>query len=964
MTVTPNGSLEVTSMSDDRPDRPEALEFQGDGVADELVDRDHWLVWQYEWQSDRDEWAKIPKDGAGGGYRIDATDPENGVAFDVALETYESGDCDGLGIITDPETFLVGFDFDDCRDPEQPHGSVPDVVTDAIADLDTYIEVSPSGTGYRGFAFGVKPEGRNRADLPCDPVLEDVPHLEVYDGTGGRYLTVTGQHLGGTPEDVETRRQEIEDIYNDLIGEDDEGDEDVDDAPSSVPTDPVDLEDAELLEKAKDAENGDDFRRLWNGDTSMHSGDHSRADLALCGSLAFWTGGDRQRIDSLFRDSGLMRDKWDEDRGTQTYGERTISKALEGRTEFYDPDSASRTAAATDGGAGATTAGPDVGPDGTGEVLTQSMLRSYAGLTGDDDKIADLNDREKAAYVWMLVKESDEVHVRVNRENDEIWAFDPGTGTWNPDGERALRHAAKKAVGSVNYGGNVLEELKAQVRADELAEVWGDEFGLEPGKVAVKNGLLDLEKAAGDEGALRDLEPGDYALTRLSVEYDPDVDGAEWQSFIDDVVEDDMTDAVQEYIGYCLHREATFDRSLLLVGGGANGKSTFLNVMEELLGDENTTNVSPYDFGDKPSMAELHGALANISADLAGGSLQGKNLGNFKKLTGGDTVTAKRLYKDPFKFTYDGGMLFAANEVPDVPVSDDDAAFWRRWIIVHFDNYFPEGSDKRDPTLEGRLQEPENLSAVLNWAIEGWARLMDESEFTGVPATPDETRRKWQKWGDSVDEFLSDVAVRDPDAENISTGGAFEVYRAWCRGNDRDAVGRQTFTSRAKGSDADLGYTTSIRTKRSATPVRGYAAFGTCDEFADPIDVLEGDGDTDDRDGGDGDGHNAGLESFDGADGDGEDEDSSEQADDVQDDVDEGGGDPDDDTNSLEGEPLGPHIVQYVRENQSGRDGVPREEVVDHLLERGAAEKTIEHWIGKCLERGDIGEPATETYTV
>ena len=941
-------------MSDDRP---EPLEFQPDGVADELVERDQWLVWQYDWLVEREEWSKVPKNGSGGDYRIDATDPENGVAFDVAVETYESGDYDGLGFITDADGLLVGFDWDDCRDPDQPHGSVPDAVHDAIDELETYTELSPSGTGYRQFAFGTRPDGGTRADLPCDPVLDDVPHVEIYDGTGGRYLTVTGQHVEGTPEDVAKRPQETNAIHRRFIADDESDDVERDDQGGEA-TEPTDLDDQQLVEKAKNASNGDKFARLWNGNTSGYES-HSEADAALCSLLAFWTGEDAGQMDRLFRDSGLMRSKWDEDRGSQTYGERTIQSAIGNNSDVYEPGS---------GGSSPEPPTPqiDQATDG-GErdfLLRPREFKAEAGLD-EDDSIGDLNDRQKAAYIWSLVSRCDSVHVRVNRENDELWAFDPDTGTWNPDGERALRHAARRTIGRVNYGGNVLEELKNQVRADPAAEVWGDQFGLEAGTVAVKNGLLDLSKAAADEpDAVRDLKPRDYAMTRLPVEYDPDASG-EWGSFVTDVVEDGMIDAVQEYIGYCLHRDSTFDRSLLLVGGGANGKSTFLNVVEELLGDDNTTNVSPYDFGDKPSMAQLHGALANISADLAGGSLQGKNLGNFKKLTGGDTVTAKRLYKDPFKFTYDGGMLFAANEVPDVPVSDDDAAFWRRWIIVHFDNYFPEGSDKRDPQLEGRLKEPENLSALLNWAIDGWARLMDQGEFTGVPGTPDETRRKWQKWGDSVDEFLSDVATRNAKSENISTNEAHQVYLAWCDENDREAVGQYQFTMSARRDDPSLGYTERLRTDRSAVPVRGYACFDTTDEFADPIDVI-GDDQNDDSDDEDSDGdgtRNTGLDSFEDADRDDESDDVERDDQDDDHDRDERQ-DADDQADEQLGddEPLGPVLVQYVRENQDGREGVPHDELVEHVVERGVSQEYAEGWIDKCLRRGDLAEPAADVY--
>jgi putative DNA primase/helicase len=90
--------------------------------------------------------------------------------------------------------------------------------------------------------------------------------------------------------------------------------------------------DEELIERAKLAKNGDRFARLWAGDTSVFSGDQSRADLALCRILSFWCKGDFERVDRLFRQSGLMRDKWDRQCGAVRYGERTIAMlAIQGR---------------------------------------------------------------------------------------------------------------------------------------------------------------------------------------------------------------------------------------------------------------------------------------------------------------------------------------------------------------------------------------------------------------------------------------------------------------------------------------------------------------------------------------------------------------------------------------------------------------------------------------------------------
>src|ERR1700722_21015679 len=82
--------------------------------------------------------------------------------------------------------------------------------------------------------------------------------------------------------------------------------------------------DDELVEFAANARNGERFKRLWSGDISDYENDHSRADLALCRMLAFWCGPDPERIDQLFRRSGLMREKWNRATGDTSYGALTI----------------------------------------------------------------------------------------------------------------------------------------------------------------------------------------------------------------------------------------------------------------------------------------------------------------------------------------------------------------------------------------------------------------------------------------------------------------------------------------------------------------------------------------------------------------------------------------------------------------------------------------------------------------
>jgi putative DNA primase/helicase len=352
----------------------------------------------------------------------------------------------------------------------------------------------------------------------------------------------------------------------------------------------------------------------------------------------------------------------------------------------------------------------------------------------------------------------------------------------NPDGERALRHAARQALTSINYGQNVLTELKAQVRGDPEAEADADAFGVTTGEIAVANGLLDLDAAADGAGAdaLRPLRPDDYALARLPVEYDPETESSWWEAFVEEVAEDsEAADALQEDVGYCLHVGAMpIHRALLLVGSGANGKSTFLAVVQALLGEENTSSLELQTLAnERDAVDDFYGSLANIDDDLSARKL-GRGIGIFKKLTAGDRVRARHLYESGFEYQATGKHLYAANEVPDISddVDEADEAFWRRWLLIEFPNYYPP--NQRDPTLRDELTDDEALRGVLNWAIEGRARLLEQDRFTGEELLPQDKRHRWQAWGDSVNKFISECVKTDADAGRITTGEAHQRYVA------------------------------------------------------------------------------------------------------------------------------------------------------------------------------------------
>ena len=309
-------------------------------IPETLRERDQWVCWHEEERDGKP--TKIPVTPGAGGF-ASSTESETWASFETALEYTETEHADGVGFVFTDDDPIVGVDLDDCRDPET--GDVDDAALDIIERLDSYTEVSPSGTGYHVLIRGELPEGRNRRGS-----------VELYDTA--RFFTVTGDHVERTPTRVARRqdaltaihREYVQDAERDTASESEQrGDADAR-SPTTGAAD-VDLDDEDLLEKARNASNGKKFERLWNGNTVSYDS-QSEADMALCCLLAFWTGGNRTQMEHLFRQSGLLREKWDEVHYADgsTYGEKTIERAIATTSEFYDPDAADDTADDTPSG--------------------------------------------------------------------------------------------------------------------------------------------------------------------------------------------------------------------------------------------------------------------------------------------------------------------------------------------------------------------------------------------------------------------------------------------------------------------------------------------------------------------------------------------------------------------------------------------------------------------------------------
>jgi len=308
------------NVPDNTTAKPVPLAVMPDNIPAELKALPNWVVWRYTWKPDKKrkdgsgelgEWDKPPFD-ATAGTLAKTNDASTWSDFDTALAAYRTRGWDGLGFVPTVEAGIVAVDLDKCRNKRT--GGIKKWAQEYIDQLDTYCELSPSGLGFRLFAFGAKP-GKLCKKGP----------VEIYDHA--HYLTVCGHHLVGTPTTINERTEQLAKVYADVFGTN------TTNTTAATPSTNGDtLDDDTLLAKAMAAKNGTAFASLWAGDTTGYT-TPSEADLALCGHLAFWVGPDPDRIDRLFRRSGLFREKWD--RGD--YRQRTITTALQGRTEFYKP---------------------------------------------------------------------------------------------------------------------------------------------------------------------------------------------------------------------------------------------------------------------------------------------------------------------------------------------------------------------------------------------------------------------------------------------------------------------------------------------------------------------------------------------------------------------------------------------------------------------------------------------------
>ncbi len=385
---------------------------------------------------------------------------------------------------------------------------------------------------------------------------------------------------------------------------------------------------------------------------------------------------------------------------------------------------------------------------GAAKMNCQRLAKQIREVAGKGGNPAELMQPESAARAFL-----EEARTKANLPEDrpvvhyyrsEFYVWREGEHAWERTGDDRFAALVMQFLQSRELAGldermcrNVLAHLRALTmlgRWDETLPFFiesRDPFQISrPWWLVFTNGVLDLAKAVEDPAAAT-LEPVDsryFNTVKLPYDFDPKAKCPLWQETLKQILprtspDDRRRMVLQEFTGYTLASDCRFEKCLVLCGRGGNGKSTVVEPWQAMLGADNYSRISLEDLGKQFRNYQLLGKLANFSGEM---SYLGKiQEGMLKPIISGEEIDADRKFKDPIKFRPQAKIVVNTNELPQI--QDPTEGMWDRLIIVPFERRI-RGTAMEDPLRKAQLLE--ELPGIVNWALRGLARLLNNGRFS------------------------------------------------------------------------------------------------------------------------------------------------------------------------------------------------------------------------------------------
>lgn len=732
-------------------------------IPDELKQLNNWCVWKFENRNGKR--TKIPFNAATGEF-AKSNDKSTWSSYETAVN---AEGVDGIGFFFEPP--YLGIDIDDIDDDLhrfKQGDKLDNIVSEFNEAFKSYTEVSPSGNGLHIIVKGKIPGSRRRKG-----------NIEMYDS--GRFFTMTGKNIGKYKDVTEVSEQVFKTIYNKYLP----------DNTIKYPTtnnyqeNIHNLSEIDVINEIYNSKQAKLFDDLMKGDYEPYYTSHSEADMALANILAFWCAKDYSQMDSIFRQSNLYRDKWDEKRKNSTYGEQTLFKAINEVNNIYTPkqereENPLRYALSHIFDAE--------------KKDKEYPIRSYDD-TGNADRFIDrYGHLYKHSYItnkfyiydgqkWKvddrgaIRKLIDEMIESI--KNEKVLHSEDVT---EEEAREAFQKYYKKTRGTQSKK-NIMNELMHR------KTVTPDEFDKDDMLLNVANGYIDLTS--------RELYKHD--INRMfsqiaNTDYSEKMQPAVWLDFLNDIFAGNkaVIRYIQKALGYSLTGSTREQVMFILFGKGRNGKSIFVETIAEILGDY-SNNMQAKSLMVKKNdnvntdIARLSKARFVTSSEPNEGFRFDEGL--IKQITGGDKVTARFLYAEEFEYTPKFKIWVSTNHKPIIRGTDD--GIWRRLVLIPFDVQIPE--EKVDKDLKYKLLR--EAPAILNWMAEGaymWMR-----EGLELPEKLKASSKAYRTEMDVIEQFIEDECKRVDDGR-VKANELYSVYKNWANENNAYKMSNKDFGQKMK----------------------------------------------------------------------------------------------------------------------------------------------------------------------
>lgn len=246
---------------------------------------------------------------------------------------------------------------------------------------------------------------------------------------------------------------------------------------------------------------------------------------------------------------------------------------------------------------------------------------------------------------------------------------------------------------------------------------------------------------------------------------------------------------LEEAIGYCFYRRNELGKAFILTGDKSNGKSTFLSMVQCLLGDENISSLDLKELGDRFKTAEMFGKLANIGDDIGDEFIA--NPAIFKKLVTGERVSAERKGQNPFEFNNYSKLLFSANNIPRI--KDKTGAVQRRLTIIPFDARFSADDPDFNPYIKHLLKTDEVMEYLINLSIAGLKRVLLNRKFTGSTKVQ-KAMDEYEENNNPIIGFFRECEDEEFQIENEPTNVVYKRYQEYCLANSLQPMSNIEFS--------------------------------------------------------------------------------------------------------------------------------------------------------------------------